>query len=268
VSKRAALLLIVILSASSLIVANAAAQSTPAPQPSVPEFTLKYVDNSYDVPPTYGIDQYTGKTVITHFGEHVDNRTIEFTIKNQPFASYVDASGNRISLYYNFRYKGPYGSDWAYYPDTSHTYGYYTGLFPDTSASNSDYTVISIPLNSPDGLPRIPAGAKVEFQVQAIIGYVDMESTGMIAGGFCGFSGERSDWSRTQTITLSTSPASPPSLTSPTPNSTSPASTDQITQPTTNETPQTLQLAAVIGAAIAVVVGAGLLVYFKKHKRS
>lgn len=30
-------------------------------KPSVPEFTVKYVDNSYDVPPTYGIDQYTGE---------------------------------------------------------------------------------------------------------------------------------------------------------------------------------------------------------------
>jgi hypothetical protein len=30
------------------------------PKPSVPEFTLKYADNSYEAPPTYGIDQYTG----------------------------------------------------------------------------------------------------------------------------------------------------------------------------------------------------------------
>ena len=52
--------------------------------PSTPEFTVKYVDLSYYVPPTYGKDQYTGKTVMTQEGEHIDNRTVEFTIKNQP----------------------------------------------------------------------------------------------------------------------------------------------------------------------------------------
>jgi hypothetical protein len=34
-------------------------------KPSVPEFAVKYVGYSYDVPPTYGIDQYTGEPVIT-----------------------------------------------------------------------------------------------------------------------------------------------------------------------------------------------------------
>ncbi len=31
------------------------------PTPSIPEFTLKYIDYSYDVPPTYKIDEYTGE---------------------------------------------------------------------------------------------------------------------------------------------------------------------------------------------------------------
>jgi hypothetical protein len=104
-------------------------------KPSAPEFTVKYVDYSYDIPPTYSIDQYTGKSVITNDGKHVDNRSVEFTIKNQPFTPYNDSRGNNIYLYYNFRYKGPYGIDRSYYPfnPNGHSaipYGMPTGDLP------------------------------------------------------------------------------------------------------------------------------------------
>ena len=70
--------------------------------PSVPEFTVKYLDNSYDVPPTYEINQFTGNQIVKSDGYHVDKRTIEFTIKNQDFPPYQDSDGNNIILYYNF----------------------------------------------------------------------------------------------------------------------------------------------------------------------
>jgi hypothetical protein len=83
------------------------------------------------------------------------------------------------------------------------------------------------------------------------------------------FNGTASDWSNTQTITIGelastvtpdTSPSSPSQNSTTTP--------DQTTEPTTNETSQTLQLAAIIGTAIAVVfVSTVSLVYFKKRKR-
>ena len=92
--KRATLLLIGVLVLSSLVMVETAfAQSIPTP--SVPEFTVKYVDNSYDVPPTYGTDQYTGQTIIIQDGYHVDNRSIQFIIKNQPFAPYADSLPNQ-----------------------------------------------------------------------------------------------------------------------------------------------------------------------------
>ena len=201
---------------SSLIaVRTAFAQSIP--KRSVPDFTIKYADYSYDIPPTYGIDQYTGKTIIIQQGSHVDNRTVEFTIKNQPFTAYNDTNGNWTTLYYLFRFKGAYGSYWSNYPETGHSYGRFTGLFPDTSASNSDYTVIMINLlaltSYPSGTPEIPTGATIDFQVQAMMGYIVIEHTGMLAGDFYGFTGERSDWSNTQTITIgeSTSLSSPSS---------------------------------------------------------
>jgi hypothetical protein len=69
-TKHLALALILLLATSSMLwVESVSAQSIP--KPSVPEFSLKYVDHSYDVPTTYGTDPYTGKTIITQEGYHV-----------------------------------------------------------------------------------------------------------------------------------------------------------------------------------------------------
>lgn len=181
--KRAALLLATVLALSDLVMAQSAfAQQIP--KPSVPEFTVRYVDSSYDVPPTYGIDQYTGKTVITKQGYHIDGRMVEFTIKNQPFISYNDSSGNNVGLYYNFRFKGHYGEEWSYYPfkpDGRSTIPYNGASWgtgdrsPKFPATTSDYTVVSIDFGV---LFRgeVPIGSEVEFQVQALIGHIDVVS--------------------------------------------------------------------------------------------
>ncbi len=92
------------------IIGSANAQTVT--KPSVPEFTIKYVDYSLDIPPTYGIDQYTGETIVTQYGEHIDNRTVEITIKNQPFTPFNDSSGHTINRFFDVRYKGSYGEDW------------------------------------------------------------------------------------------------------------------------------------------------------------
>ncbi len=202
--KSASLLVAAVLLASSfLFVVSVNAQMQ---KPSTPEFTMHYVDYSYAVQPSYTVNQYTGQTVTSDQVYPVDNRTVEFTIKNQPFTPYTDSSGNHIHLYYNFHFKGTYGTEWANYPDTSHTYGIYSYTFPDTSASKTAYTTILIPISAltcyPAGTPVIPSGVQLEFQLQAIEGYINSESTGMMAGSFMDFAGERSDWSSTQTVTL------------------------------------------------------------------
>ena len=122
------LTVILLLAALSVaLVDSASAQSMS--KPSVPEFTAKYIDLSYDVPPTYGVDQYTGNTVVKQDGYHVDNRSIEFTIKNQPLTTpEMDLSSNLTGLFFNFRVKGAYGTDWDYYPfapdgQSTRTYG-------------------------------------------------------------------------------------------------------------------------------------------------
>jgi len=83
-------------------------------KPSVPEFTLKVVEYPYDVAPTTTADPYTGKTVTTQADYHVENKSIEITIINQPFSPYDDANDKRISLYYNVTVKGHYEDNWDY----------------------------------------------------------------------------------------------------------------------------------------------------------
>ena len=271
-NKPATLLLIAVLAVSSLImVSSAFAQSIT--KPSVPEFTLKYVDNSYDVPPTYEIDQYTGENVTAKYGYHVENRSIEFTFKNQPFAPYTDSSGNNIQLYYNFRFRGNYGEAWTYYPEDSKGrsvihYGggiqvddtqLYPPLYP---ASNSDYTVVSLRLGllgPPVGSQEIPDGVEVDFQAQALIGYFNRNDYGYYI-----FTGESSDWSNTQTLTIGEGQTSTPSPSTTPPPSSSPAPTS-----TPYQEPQQTEQDITIGVAITtIVIGAGLslLIYLIKRK--
>ncbi len=242
ISKYFSLLLVVILAVSSLIIVESAfAQSIP--KPSTPEFSLKYVDLSYNVPPTYGIDQYTGKTIITQDGYHVDNRSLQFTIKNQPFTSYTDPSGNQTSLYYNFRIKGAYGTEWNYYPFAPNgvTTSRYGGIFwgnntespADLAQSNTGYTTITIQI---PGLYNVPPDAQLQVQAQALIGYM-VPSDYMMAGHVYVFTGQYSDWSNTQTITISSSAptATPNTSASSTPTSNSSTSPTQNPTATPNQ---------------------------------
>lgn len=224
-SKNISLLLVTILVISSLMMVEYVSAQT-IPIPSVPEFTLKVVEHPYDIAPTTTIDPYTGKTTITNYGYHVENKSVEIAIKNQPFNSFNDINGNSIGLYYNVTVKGHFETNWIYYFNNS-----YRGLL---NASDSDYTVISIPFGYH---PTVPLGGyplegvnsgQLDLRVQAQIGYYNKEYTGMFApvpGGdfYFLFTGETSDWSNTQTITIpdgsistSTSP-NPTSNPTPTP---------------------------------------------------
>src|ERR1035437_2444792 len=89
-------LILVLAFSSSIVVRPVFAQSIP--KPSLPEFSVKYFIYSSYVPPTYGIDQYTGKNVTIQNGYQVTNRTLVFTIKNQLFTPYTDANGNNMGF--------------------------------------------------------------------------------------------------------------------------------------------------------------------------
>jgi hypothetical protein len=264
------LLLVVILAVSSLmLVESVSAQAIT--KPSIPEFTVKYVDRSYDTQPTYGYDQYTGKTVITKPSEHVDNRTIEIKIKNQPFTPFTDQSGNTINLLYNVQYKGSFGqewssmfgerSEWAGTVDPYGTYGY------PTQDSSSQYTTISysLPWNMVEG--------QMDIQLEALKGYTtrapDPAREHILWTVYIyTFYGEESGWSNTQTVTLGGSV----STFSPSPTSSSNPTTALTSTPTTtNSTGNPISvplstLIAVVAVFLAIIVVLSLLL-LRRHRK-
>ncbi len=181
------LLIIFVLAASATLTLYPA---TAVSNPVVPEFTVQYVDHSYDVPPTYGTDPYTGQTIVASGGYHVDNRTIDVTIKNQPFTPYTDpASGQPINLYYNVRSKGHF-EDWT----NSNSYHGQNGLQPSTSAN----TVISFDIQ----YWNVPQGGQIDFEVQAVTSYTNSTYSGSCFTGSQTIVVAQSDWSASQTITI------------------------------------------------------------------
>jgi hypothetical protein len=258
-SKRPALLIIAILAVSSLtMVESAFAQSIM--KPSVPEFSLKFVDASYDVPTTHTIDPYTGQDV-THQGYHVNKIILVMAIQNQPLVYQYNGS-----FLYNIRVKGHYAANW--------TQLYLNDEIPVANASSTQ-TLVTLgnlgesgltisPTHSSVSGEIIPFGGKEDFQVQAMIG--GFFKTGLF--GHTEFSGEASDWSETQTLTISEGQTLTPSPAS------TPTPTPPIFEPTSSPTPEPLltpeQLGIIVGVAIAVAgigAGLGLLVYFKKRRR-
>ena len=228
---------------------------------SVPEFTLQYVDYSYDVPPktTSTTDPYTNETITTTIpGYHVENKTIQATINNNIGASY-----------YNFRYKGTYTDKWNYYPFSPSSSGY---TLPDAfyvpyKASNSSYTIAALPSYF---FKDVPEGGQVDVQVQALFGDFDADPFGHLfplepTYDFH-FTGTTSDWSETQTITFGE--IQTPTL-SPATTPTQPPSPVITPTPTPYQETQQTEQEIIIGAAITAAViaaGLGLLVYLIKRK--
>jgi hypothetical protein len=183
------ILIIAISSLSLLMIKPANAQTIL--KPSVPEFTVKYVDRSYYVPPVYGIDQYSGKNVQTGGGFTVTNKTLEITIVSQSFTPYVFNDGTPHSVYlrWDTAFKGHFGEDWR--------------ISNQSPNWNESSKVISFGLGT-----DIPAGSgdQIDFKVRARIGYDTFIRPPSISDlyneGGLEFHGETSDWSNTQTITI------------------------------------------------------------------
>lgn len=188
------LVISVVVTSTTQLTVNA--QTIPKP----PEFTLELVDHSYDVPPTTKstTDPYTNKTTVTTIaGYHVDNKTIDATIKNNG------------ASFYNFRYKPAYGDKWSYYPFNPELGNNYivpsaTDLSSIINTSTIDYTIVSLTF-----LPKnIPPEGEIDIQIQGLFGHFEKNPSGMIGAGFptydFEFSGEKSDWSPTQTFTMPT----------------------------------------------------------------
>jgi hypothetical protein len=233
-SKAISLLFVVILAVSSLIMVESAfAQSIP--KPSVPEFTVQLTDRSYDEPPTYQKDPYTGQTVLIWAGGHVDNKTFDFMIKNQPFAPYKNADGKDVELYYKIRHKGQF-EEWS------------TIFAPKediAQSSGSGSTSISF----------------IVGEIKTQIGYYSLVNDPYnrpwdLSAVFTAVT--ESDWSNTQTITISDTSAS---TSTSTPNPTSPTtSTSQNPAPSVPEF-SWLALLPLLASVLLVAVA------IKRYKR-
>jgi hypothetical protein len=184
--------LVVILVVTSTTQLTGNAQTIP--KPTVPEFTVRYADNSYDVPTTTSIDPYTGKT-ITNQGYHVEKISTELSIKNQPFTPFqlnVDGDSRTINLYYNIHIKGHYSTSWNYYQR-------YNGSSDGNLRQNYSSSYTTVPINQ-----YMPKEGALDIQIEAMVGYeVGVISSVPGAPGTARvIRGENSGWSNIQTVTI------------------------------------------------------------------
>ncbi|MGD6934256.1 MAG: hypothetical protein ACQCN5_08625 [Candidatus Bathyarchaeia archaeon] len=194
------LLLLAVLTTSSLIITNASAQSIP--KPSVPKFKVELVDHSYDIAPTSttNTNPFNNKTTtIVTPGQHVTVISIDIIIENQHISN-TQFNGYNINLYYNVRVKGHYAQNWAeLYP--------YTNKSPEKLVlqSNTAHTIIPFPRYY--NMSYIEIGDQVDFQVEAVLGYISKYSGSDPNHPLMPIFGEdfnfvSSDWSSTVTFKM------------------------------------------------------------------
>ena len=197
-------LVVVLVACVPLMSETTNAQSIP--KLSRPQFTVNFVDRSYDVPITTWttIDPFTGQEVTkSSGGDHVENRTIDIVITNQPFDPIKLDNGTIIQLYYTVRTKGHF-EDWSIVWSEGRT-------TKTVLASNLESTtIITLILDSSFNVPN---GGKVDFQVKAVAGYYDKPAT--LSDLYLGVTFHNlteSDWSTTQTITIGQSSTPSPTV--------------------------------------------------------
>ena len=241
IGKGFSLLLVVTLAISSLMMVESAfAQSTP--KPPVPEFTLKLIDNSYDVPPTSTVNPYTGKTE-TSGGYHVQGYLeVQIRIKNPPSAG----------VFYQVQTKGHFSQNWnaieywigeagSYYPRTPYKEQDYT----------SEYTILKYDDNG-----NLPREGQIDFRVQTLIGYPVIHHTSdhldlYNTWASFSFNGTASDWSNIQTINMANDavPAYPQN-----PTSSSNPTTNPTPTPTVPEFPFIIAMIIIVALTFATSI--------------
>jgi hypothetical protein len=197
------LLILVTLSIGSLIIKPTSAQSVS--KPSVPEFTLEYKTETSFHDAQWKIDPYTGENITITPAYSENWSEIVLTIKSQPFTSFKDSNGNWIELYYIVASKGNYETLWE---------NISTGSGERLTQSDSEYTSIGY------SAQFYPPNAKVDFRVEAMIGYFKDSSLPSYLGIPPIFVGKESGWSNTLTISIPDSLVSVSSSPNPNPTQT------------------------------------------------
>jgi hypothetical protein len=200
--KFGALMFIVLMMATLAVTDLVCAFSTP----STPQFTVRFVDYSYDISPSYGIDPYNGQTVMKYSGDHIYNKTLEITIQNQPFTPSGDTT-----LYYNVRIKGAFEQGWR------ELFGVpCDGMTADAGnyriqnyAGQTTFIRYTLPWNT-------PSTGRVDVQVQALVGtpVISANCRIIFSEYSYGFNGVKSSWSNTQSVSIgeNAATANPPAI--------------------------------------------------------
>jgi hypothetical protein len=228
--------------------------------PSVPEFTVKQVDRSYDAPTTYSTNPYTGETT-TNPGHRVQNLTIDITIKNQPFTPST-VNGNITELFYNVETKNP-NDNWSSLDSDSRNRFL-------VRASTSESTIVTFIMGYDGWYASV--GSQVDIRVQAVIGYkylIGSPNGGPIPIG-TGFKlVSASNWADTQTVTVGNGEVTTNQPTSqPTQNPTTATTQNNTDAPTQPEVASGLAWKdIVIVAAFAVIAALAAALVLTRRKK-
>jgi hypothetical protein len=205
------------------------------PKPSVPEFSVRFVNDSYS---KINTNPYTGQSET----QQINNNFIELTIKNQPYVY----SNNGLSehTYLDIRIKPHFASsdNWTelyplenlYNSSTAHSYSKYISSFSPSQISSSyttDFSVVPTQVYQGSGYDvqgtpfyEIPIGSQIDFQVEALAGhnstYWQLNFAGFqyVGGSYASAIAydTASGWSPTQTVTIGSSITSSSSSSAPT----------------------------------------------------
>ncbi len=258
-NKLPALILIVLFACSAF--SCIAIQSVNAsPNIPVPQFTVRYVDESYDASTQPSIDPYTGETIQSQ-NYHVNRKYLQVIFLDSP----PSPADSHSEYYYNIRIKGQYTSDWTETRTASDGY-YNPSVFRTVNFSLTAFSIIG---------KDLPDGTKIDFQVQLMYGGIGKDlSEGPLGSLY--FVGETSGWSNTKTVTIgdtsfdATEPAAPTQTPTVEPTPTPTAEPTATSTPAANSSQQGIQwsfqtptdwqtvlivvLAAVVALLVVVVI--------------
>ena len=198
-SKILTLTFITLLLSSLLVLSITVTNVGAVPKPSVPQFSVKFIDNSYNVPPTQTIEPYTGKTTTQPSHTVKEGRT-DVTITNLPSTPHKTSEGYECNLYYRVQYKGHYEKEW--FPFSYMNYGIAGDYYAYFVKSSEDkYTVVSLSFND---FNTPPSGAQLDLRIQALYAYHDpstINHMNLVHEALL-VEATSGDWSKIQTITI------------------------------------------------------------------
>ena len=197
ISKPFALFLTLTLTISSLALLISQPVDAQTSQPPIPTFTLTHVKSFYNQTTT---NPFNG----TQITQQIDNSSVLVSIKNEEWTF----EGSSMFIWYNLRYKGYFEENWVSFDK------YYNIPFgSQIPPSDSGYSVVSFPIAD------YPSNTLLDFSVQSVAwnssvveiydGYLPGVEPGNSHFETVYSQIATSDWSNTQTITLSDESVSP-----------------------------------------------------------